>query len=246
MGRWGMGMSACDEFGDVKDEFLSQVYYTDNTFEQIEKNILADYAEAYADFDTDYGVWHDVYFAIADCEWQYGYKSERIWAKVEEIIVNGLDLKYMEELCASPQDIKQREKVLNKFWHKIQTQKEKPTKRKRKKPFENHFKTGDVFAYKHEGIYHCGVVLQVIDKNPECKELYAKDYNYCIAIAELTTQTLPSTADIINAEIRYAEWAFPYNLPPKCPLVIIDNIKDRVSNDYRGYLGYMLAVDRVA
>ena len=234
MGRWGMGMSSCDEFGDVKDEYFTEFYYTTKPLEQIEKDILQRYKESYEDPDEDDGIWHEVYFALAECGWKCGYIGQDVLNRVEYIINNKLDLKFMEELEASPQDLKQREKVLDKFLEKIKSKNDKPIRRVKKKPYENLFGTGDVFVYKLEGYYYGGVFLQVVRNVPKDGLPYKISYDYCIAVAELESEKMPSVSDIINAEIRYAGWVFQNGIPKKGSLEVIGEVE--VSPDYRNYL----------
>lgn len=235
MGRWGMGISSSDEFADVVDEYFELFYYTTKPLAEIEAEILQNYKEEYSDFEPDDGVWHDVYFALADCGWKCGYIGENVISRVDEIISKNLDIEYMKGLDAASDDLKMRAKVLDKFLIKIKSKNEKPVQRKLKLPFINPFKTGDVFAYKYKGFYYGGVVLQVRDINPENTPLYKKSYNYCIVIADLHSARLPAASEIINSEIRFAEWLTNGSLPKK-GFTVIDNIADRISKDYIGYL----------
>ncbi len=236
MGRWGMGMSSSDEFQDVKDEFFDLFYYTDEPLNEIEKSILDNYRENYSSFDSDDGVWHDVYFALADCEWSCGQLSERILSEITRIIENDLDIAYMESLSAAPQDLKKRKQVLEKFLDKLSTPKEKPVKRKLRKPFVSPFKTGDVFLYKYSGYFYGGIVLQVWDDDENCDLIYKKDtLNYCIAVAAIKSVSPVSVEQIENAEVLCVEWLIPYNLPKVGKFEIIGNIADKISKDYSDY-----------
>lgn len=235
MGRWGMGMSASDEFADVVDEYFELFYYTTKPLAEIEAEILQNYRERYSDFESEDGVWHDVYFALADCGWKCGYVGKNLMNKVDEIIGQNLDIAFLKNVEASSKDLKQRAKILDKFLAKIKSKNVKPIQRKLKTPFINPFKTGDVFVYKYKGFYYGGVVLQVRDTNLEKIPIYKKRYDFCIAVADLRSAKLPPSSEIINAEIRYAEWLTHYSLPQK-GFTIIDNVKNRISKDYVGYL----------
>lgn len=65
MGCWGMGISECDEYLEVYDNFMEEY---DNGVEcsAITAAILSKY---HAEFDDEDGVMHDVYFALAKAEW---------------------------------------------------------------------------------------------------------------------------------------------------------------------------------
>lgn len=234
MGRWGMGIAQSDEFADVVDKYFGLYYYTAEPLAQIEAEILHNYEKVYADFEAYHGVWHDVFFALAECGWKCGYNSKDLMEKVEKIIKNGLDLDYLKSLGASQRDLTLRTKVLDKFLAKIKSENAKPMQRKMRKPFINPFRTGDVFAYKYKGAYYGGVVLQGRDKS-ENEPIYRKTYNYCIVVAQLKSSGLPTTDEIINAEIRFAEWLTDSGLP-KNGFIIIENIADQISKNYIGYL----------
>ncbi|MDE6293932.1 MAG: hypothetical protein K2L88_04850 [Clostridiales bacterium] len=238
MGRWAMSVSASDEYQEVKDEFFKQFYYTEKTLEEIEQSILEYYQNEYSSFDANDGVWHDVYFALADCEWKCGNLSARLLLKVEDIIKNKLDLLYMESLMASPHNLETREKVLEKFLDKLIAPNEKPIKRKLKKTFVNPFKTGDVFQYRYKGEYFGGVILQIWDSDKSCDIIYKDEtLHYCIAVSEIRSASTLNVEQIENSKVLCAEWIMPFCLPKTSGFEILGNVADRLSGDYRNYLG---------
>ncbi len=238
MGRWAMGIAASDEYQEVKDEFFLQYYYTEKSLEEIEQSILENYRKDYSTFDIDDGVWHDVYFALAHCEWECGNLSKRLLLKVEDIIKNKLNILYMESLSASTQDLEKREKILDDFLLKLNTRKEKPIKRKLKKPHINPFKTGDVFQYRYKGYYYFGMVLQVWDSDEECDIIYKEEtLHYCIAISDIKSACPVSVEQIENSKIRCIEWIMLFNLPKRGKFEILGNVSDKLSKDYRDCFG---------
>lgn len=243
MGRWGVGMTACDEFADVVDEYFGLFYYTDKPLSEIEQEILQNYGKDATYADPDDGIWHDVYFALADCGWKCGYIGGEVARKVEEIIAGKHNLAYLKSLDMSPRDLKQRAKVLDKFLAKIKSANDKPVRRTAKTPFINPFQRGDVFVCKYKGLYYGGVVLQVVDNNAENTPLYQKRYyGYCIAVAHLQSKKQPATEDILRADIRFAEWLDHQSLPKK-GLTVIGNVSDSIASDYIGYLGSYYRAD---
>ena len=111
MGRWGMGMTECDEFLEVYDSFMER-YDRGMEIADVTSAILSEYA---SEFDEGDGVMHEVYFAIAKAEWTCGEISEDILERVRYIIESGSDIAFLKSLDATDKDIAKREENLKKF-----------------------------------------------------------------------------------------------------------------------------------
>ena len=74
MGVWGAGLTQSDEYCEVYDSFMEK-YDAGELVEAITAEILNGYL---SEFDADDGVLHDVYFALAKCQWMCGALSETL------------------------------------------------------------------------------------------------------------------------------------------------------------------------
>ena len=237
MGAWGTGISANDDFQDVKYVFFDFFYHDKITIAEIENKIIEIYRENISDDNS--GEWHDVYFAIAYCEWKCGNLSKSVLNTVEEIILSKKNLQYWQELGAEPETLTQRKRELQKFLNKIKSENTKPIKRKYKKPFVFPLKTGDVFACysKANGCYGCGVALEVRDSQMRPWE---EEYHFMalIAISEYTPEELPTVERILNSTAIDVFWngGVAYTLPKK-GIIILGNIAERIDRDYSEYFG---------
>lgn len=234
MSRWGMGMSACDEFAEVKDDFFECFYYRNMSVPQIEQDILEYYE---SQFEAGDGVLHDVYFALADCEWRCGQLSDRVRDEVRRIIEEGRDTEFLKELYACPADLRRREEVLQKFLAKILSENPKPIRQRQKPIYKVPFSIGDIVAYRYgDGYYGC-VVLDVLDLEPNTIGKSKYSYNILIAIGRSYTPTPPDPQDVPNDEIRSVHWDSLCWFPPKKHWILLGNIADRIDRDYTMYLG---------
>lgn len=160
MGCWGMGISECDEYLEVYDNFMEEY---DNGVEcsAITAAILSKY---HAEFDDEDGVMHDVYFALAKAEWMCCAQSELVLNRVKEIIESGANIEFYRELEATEYDLKQRERNLDKFLKSLLVPREKPRKRKRSAPpKEKEFPpiaAGDLLAYKYDSGHRVMCILE--------------------------------------------------------------------------------------
>jgi len=237
MGTWGVGISANDDFQDVKDIFFYFFYHEKISITDIENKITAIYRNNLQDEKS--GDWHNIYFAIAYCEWKCGCLSDKIFQTVKRIIESGKDLKYWKELNADESTLQKRASELRKFLEKINVTNTKPIRRKYKIPFVFPLKTGDVFACfsKTNGCFGCGVALEVRDSQlkPWEEEFH---FSTLIAISDYTPKELPTIEQIINSKARDVFWngGCSYNLPKK-GFIILGNVADKIDRDYSEYFG---------
>jgi len=111
MGAWGAGVTQSDEYCEVYDLFMEK-YDAGESVETITDEILNSYL---SQFDADDGVLHDVYFALAKCQWMCGALSDVIMSTVKDIIQNGKNLKFFKELDADDRLLRDRKKNLDKL-----------------------------------------------------------------------------------------------------------------------------------
>lgn len=237
MGVWGAGVSSSDDFQDVKELFFDYFYHSKMSVEEIENTVLGNYGESIADENS--GEWHDVYFALAYCEWKCGALSERVKAKVNDIAQSGSNLVYIKELQASELVLKKREREIDKFVAKIISENPKPLKRRYKKPFEFPLKSGDVFACysKKNGCYGCGIALDVRESQLKPWE-EAYHFSALLLIADCRPKELPSVGDVLDANALDIFWngGCVYNLPER-GIKILGNVANQIDSDYSEYFG---------
>src|SRR5690606_16119900 len=107
------------------------------------------------------------WFAIANAQWECKALDKEVFLKVEHIINSGEDIRIWKELDASPADLKTRDKVLNKFLSKLQTEKDKPRKRTKKKLYNSIFKKGDSLVYKMDNGNYGGAYVLTDEQETE-------------------------------------------------------------------------------
>ena len=163
MSAWGTGVQQSDEFADVYDEFFEQ-YTGDADPFAIRAKIWEEYTEEFSEPWEDQ-ILYTVRYALAQCLWECGKRDEALWAEIDEIIHTGKDLQFWGELTEqNPKLQKQRQKSLEQFWTKINSEPKrirKPKKTTEKRPPTLH--KGDVFAYPvPEGGYRAAVVFDYV------------------------------------------------------------------------------------
>jgi len=141
MGAWGTGISSNDSYADVYDEF-ADLYNEGMDVPEITQRLVTKNREIINSEDSS-----SFWFAIANAQWEYKALDSYILSRVEKIIQSGEDITFWKAAGASEKDIKAREKVLSNFLLKIQTEKEKPKKRAKKKLHSSIFKKGDCLTY---------------------------------------------------------------------------------------------------
>jgi hypothetical protein len=159
MGCWGMGMAQSDEFCEIYDKFMEK-YNNGTPVAEITAAILAEYHE---EFDDEDGIMHDVYFALAKAEWMCCEQSEPVLRRVREIVESGANIEFYRELGAAENDLKLRQKNIDKFVNMILTPREKPRKR-RIDPLDRvkdlpQLEVGECYRYKFEDGYRVIAIL---------------------------------------------------------------------------------------
>lgn len=192
MGVWGAGLTQSDEYCEVYDSFMEK-YDEGEPVEAITEQILNDYL---SEFDTDDGILHDVYFALAKCQWMCGAISSTIMGTVNDIIQNGKNLQFLKELDADDRFLRDRKKNLDKFLLSLETPRNNPRKRKlppKERPLPP-ASVGDVFSYKGTAGLRIVVVLDAWDKTKWCEGYFCcildKEYQAKPDINELALEKI--------------------------------------------------------
>ncbi|MBQ9745420.1 MAG: hypothetical protein IJW21_01185 [Clostridia bacterium] len=201
MGCWGMGLAQTDEFCEVYDDFMER-YDEGKEPAQISEEILA---EQHTEFEDSDGVLHDVYFALAKAEWMCGALSEKIFARVKEIIESGANIEFYRELAATESDLKLRKKNLEKFLTTIQTPREKPRARKKRRqpppPKElPPVKAGECYRYKYGEGYRIVIILERYKAEGYYDEVRAERIFICVLQKTFAKEEL-TNIDFLNEKI---------------------------------------------
>ena len=121
MGSWGYAPMSNDTSEDVRDEFETKLKYKKD-FDTATKEILAENKDALYDKDDAGNVW----LALAERQWQYGFENNEINIKVKEICLNGIGQDIWKE--EGDKEYLKRMEALEKFYNKISIPKAKPKK----------------------------------------------------------------------------------------------------------------------
>lgn len=195
MGCWGMGITQTDEYCEIYERYMEE-YNIGKPLCDIKKDIVDEYLE---EFDENDGVLHDVYFAIGKAEWMCGGISTDILERITHIIKTGENIVFYRELEASENELKQRQKNLEKFLVLLSTPRGKTKKRKIptdkyvkiEKPKLPPFHCGDIFTYKVDEKYR---LLTFVDRGKFC----STQASYCYVWTNLYDE-IPSL-DILEEE----------------------------------------------
>ena len=175
MGMWGFGLTESDDFCEVYDRFMEQ-YDEGFDVSDITEVILDEYL---ADFDSNDGALHDVYFAIAKAQRQCGGIDPEILKKVTEIIESGSNIEFLRELEADEAGLKQRKRNLKSFLKTLSTPCKTVRKRKseaapaEKSPKASSGKklpklnVGGCYIFKYGENYRSFIVLECLEGKDE-------------------------------------------------------------------------------
>ena len=189
MGAWGTGISSNDTYADIYEQFID-LYNEGHSAPEITIKLIAENQETINIPEDANNFW----FAIANGQWECKALDKEVLLKVEQIILTGEDLKVWKELDASPNDLKAREKVLIKFLSKLQSEKDKPKKRTKKKFYNSIFKKGDCLVYKMDNGNYGGAFVLTDELETEVGTNY-------IAITTIEKSDKPTIEDFKTADV---------------------------------------------
>jgi len=189
MAIWGTGISSNDTYADTYRQFFD-LYNEGLSVTEITKKLIDENQETINLEEDAPNFW----FAVANAQWECKAPDNEIFSKVEHIINSGEDIKIWKELDATPAELRAREKVLKKFLSKLQTEKDKPRKRTKKRLYNSVYQKGDCLTYvMNNGNYGGAFVLT--------DEYQTKlGINY-IAITTIDQPTKPNLDDFRTAEV---------------------------------------------
>lgn len=162
MGTWGAGINSNDTSSDIYANFF-ELYNEEMLVKDISEKLIHENRETVANFNDANNFW----FTLALCQWECKELDNELLQKVKDIIESKSDLLIWKELDASESDINKRERELQKFLAKIQTEKKVPKKVKRKKRINSMFRKGDCLVYKMENDNWGGAFVLTDEQNTE-------------------------------------------------------------------------------
>lgn len=230
MSSWGTGIKQSDEFLDVYEEFF-ELYKDDAVAIEIYHSILNEYQKEFYDEDTS-PLLYTVYYALAQCLWECGFKDEWLWQKIKEIIDSDADLKFWNELGVEPQLEKSRRRELQKFWEKINSTPTKiKTSKKAQKKREPTLHKGDLYAYICENGYRVALVLDFIWDS------------YLTAISEEIFDHVPTEAEAMRSYTHTITWFSARASIPKKDRIVISNLN--ITGNYNNRAGLLFSSSMV-
>ncbi len=223
MGCWGMGITQSDEYCEIYERFMEE-YDEGKPVADITKDILEEYLDEFEETD---GVLHDVCFALGKAQWMCGGISDYIYNRVRQIIENGDNIIFFQELEATEADLKLRKKNLDKFLHSLSSPREKARKRKTpeskyvpqakpKYPALPKIQIGDVFAYKHNNTYRIFAIVRR-------EKLYARPAAYTYAWRK-EFQEIPELIDLENEYLIPLGYFLGDTFPDAKDYILIGNM----------------------
>ena len=189
MGAWGTGISSNDTYADIYEQFID-LYNEGLSVTEITNRLINENQETINLEEDAPNFW----FAIANGQWECKALDKEIFSKVEYLINSGEDIRIWKELEASPKDLKLRENVLKKFLLKLQTDKENPRKRTKKKFYNSIYQKGDCLTYLMDNGNYGGAFVLSDEQQTETGTNY-------IALTTIDLLTKPTLDDFKSAEV---------------------------------------------
>jgi hypothetical protein len=156
MGTWGTAISSNDTFEDIRGEFF-EMYNEGFEPAEVSKNLINSNQEIIDDEEESNNFW----FALALCQWECKSLERELLERVTQIISSGKDIALWKELGAEKSDLSARQKTLEKFLEKLNSEKKNPKRRKKKKFRDSIFKKGDCLSIRlSSGSFGAAFVLE--------------------------------------------------------------------------------------
>ncbi|MEY8241740.1 MAG: hypothetical protein RPT25_15450 [Cycloclasticus sp.] len=127
MGAWGINIDQNDTYADVYAGFFD-LYNNGSSAEYASSEVK----ESFSDYFSDHEDANNSWLALAYAQWETKSLEPSVLEKVSSIIASGNDLKLLEELGASKEDLNKRKSVLEAFLKEISA--ERKAKKRRKRP----------------------------------------------------------------------------------------------------------------
>ena len=156
MGNWGTGISSNDTFEDIKDEFF-ELYNDGLEPTEITQKLVNSNQEIINDREYANNFW----FALALCQWECKSLEPELLERITQIVESGTDIELWKELGAEKSELTKRQKVLDKFLEKLNSEKKNPKRRKKKVFRDSVFKKGDCLSVRlSNGSFGAAFVLE--------------------------------------------------------------------------------------
>ncbi len=156
MGHWGTGISSNDTFEDIKDEFF-ELYNKGYEPTEITQKLVSSNQEIIDDKEDGNNFW----FALALCQWECKELEPELLKRISKIVESGTDIELWKELGAEKSELTKRQKALDKFLEKLNSDKNSPKKRKKKVYRDSIFKKGDCLSVElSNGTFGAAFVLE--------------------------------------------------------------------------------------
>ncbi len=189
MGTWGTSIGSSDTHADIYGAFF-ELYNNGKDVSEITE-ILISNNEGLLE-SPEYG--NDFWFAIAKAQWECKQLQPAIHEKVRVIVESGSDLKVWEDLDASKGDLEKRRKVLDKFLTRLQSDRPKAKRRKKRIIRQPLFAKGDCLAFRLEtGNYGGAIILEAQHDTEFGSNL--------VGVTRINLNTLPTPEDFEKAEV---------------------------------------------
>lgn len=178
------GDTAHDTYWGIMDLFDSQV-----EVEKIEKEFPLALREYNDDFENE------IYVTSAGLAyWEIGLMNEKYLQVIKETLDKKEGIKVWSEE-ANEKEGKARERVLNRFWKKINKENTKPRKPKKYRKVTNfHFDEDEVLIYKLKSGNYCALICCQINQ-------YRGDCNYMLVLTTYLNKKKPTIEDVRKKEI---------------------------------------------
>lgn len=156
MGMWGLGISSCDEYSEIYEEFFEKYD------EGVEVDVIISHFINEANEVNLRWVEYNTYYALGKALWKCGIENKFILNKIKEIIDNDYDSLELLELGLHQSDCNKRREKLNEFYKSLLNENPKPRKRKPKKEIRK-LEIGTVVQYKCNSKFRYAIILDIYD-----------------------------------------------------------------------------------
>ena len=144
MGTWGTTLYGNDASADVRDA-VRELVRLPGEADEIVSAVLDLFPCANDEDDEDHA---DVWLALADQLYGYGFDHRPTFERARRIVATGLDLRSKLDCGLSAKDADRRQRVLSDLLNKLSKPNPKPSRRKILKEPEPHpFPFGTIFCY---------------------------------------------------------------------------------------------------
>lgn len=189
MGTWGTGISSNDTFEDIKYEFF-ELYNDGLEPTEITDRLINSNKDLIESEEDANNFW----FAIALCQWECKSLTPELLERTTDIIKSGADIELWEELGAEKTELTKRQKALDKFLEKLNSEKKGAKKRKKKLLKDAIFRKGDCLTFELINGNWGGAYVLDADLQTEL------GLNY-IALTDINSPSIPTEKDFKKSKI---------------------------------------------